>query len=167
MNDWQLLDGIEYLQIYLACLIMFLLMYVPFSLYGKYAYFHSLVGVASGQENTITIKGEGKEQIKLNPDDILYAQSDDNYIDLILADAEVPGRKIVFRCTLKSLADQLKDHPQFLRIHRSIITNIRYIVLGEEWPLKSAEVSFKNFSITLPISKSYLAEVERVLVRPK
>ena len=164
--DWECVDWLEYLQLYVACGMMFTLSYIPFSLYGRYAYFHSLVGVSTQVEVLTSIKGEGKENLKINPDQIIYVQSDDNYIDLFLADEKQPGRKLIFRCTLKSFAQQLKDYPQFLRVHRSVIVNIRHLKL-EERPAKSIRVAFKNFAVDLPISKSYLVGVENLLTRPK
>lgn len=164
--DWECMDWIEYLQLYVACGLMFMLSYIPFSLYGRYAYFHSLVGVSPDPEVLISINGEGKESLKIDPDQIIYVQSDDNYIDLFLADENQPGRKLIFRCTLKSFADQIKDYPQFLRVHRSVIANVRHLKL-EGHPIKSIRVAFKNFAVDLPISKSYLADVKNLLTRPK
>jgi len=164
--DWECVDWIEYVQLYVACGLMFLLTYIPFSLYGRYAYFHSLVGVSIRPEMYVSIKGEGKENLKIDPDQIIYVQSDDNYIDLFLADEKQPGRKLIFRCTLKSFADQLKDHPQFFRIHRSIIANIRYLTVDKR-PVKSVTMTYQSFTAELPISKSYLADIENLLVHPK
>ena len=167
--DWSCMNTSEYGELWIACLLLFLLTYIPFSLYGRYVYFHSLVGVSSGSEEEVTLYGEGREVITLPLQQLICVQSDDNYVDLYLADSQEPGRKMVFRCTLKSVEDQLADYPQFVRTHRSVLVNMQYVVnkIGTNHSIKSVNVEFNRFSMTVPLSKSYRQEVEELLIHPK
>lgn len=167
--EWDCMNFHEYAELWMACTLLFLLTYIPFSLYGRYAYFHSLVGVNSSGEGEVTLLGEGKETLTLPLDHLICIQSDDNYVDLFLADDDDPGKKIVFRCTLKSITEQLAEYPQFVRTHRSVLANIRYIVNpgSSNQSLKSINLVFKKFSMAVPLSRSYRLEVEELLIHPK
>jgi hypothetical protein len=165
--DWNCVDLSEYIQLWIACMLLFAFTYIPFSLYGRYSYFHSLVGVGAEESGEVKLKlyGEGKEVMALGLNSIIYIQADDNYVDLFLTNDKNPGRKVVFRCTLKSLEEQLKDYPQYVRIHRSIIINMRYV--SDKRNRNSVTLVCEGFSTQLPISKSYLERFEGLLVRPK
>ncbi|MEQ8362874.1 MAG: LytTR family DNA-binding domain-containing protein [Cyclobacteriaceae bacterium] len=165
--DWNCVDLSEYFQIWIACILLFSFTYIPFALYGRYSYFHSLVGVGVEEHSEVKLKlyGEGKDVLTLGLNSIIYIQSDDNYVDMFLTDVKNPGRKLVLRCTLKSLEEQLKDYPQYVRIHRSVIINMRYV--KEDGNRNSVSLICDDFKIQLPISKSYLERFEGLLVRPK
>jgi len=166
--EWNCFDTAEYLQLWMACILLFVFTYVPFSLYGRYAYFHSLLGLGENNKDNIIIQGEGKDILSVSPEIIIYAQSDDNYVDFFLADDHHPGRKIVFRITLKYLEKQLESYPQFLRIHRSILVNIRYAIhLGDPSNIRQIKLAFRNFEIDLPVSRSYSEYLKELLTRPK
>ncbi|MEQ8425321.1 MAG: LytTR family DNA-binding domain-containing protein, partial [Cyclobacteriaceae bacterium] len=166
--SWQCIDTMEYAQLWLACALLFSFTYIPFTLYGRYRYFHSLVGMDQREGNQLTLKGEGKESLTLSPDQIIFIQSDDNYVDIFLAEESQPGRKIVFRCTLKSLESQLSAYPQFMRIHRSMLANVKYALnpFAHGRP-KEIQLVFKDHKVALPISKSYLDSVESLFAHPK
>jgi two-component system, response regulator PdtaR len=54
-------------------------------------------------------------------DDLLYAESDNNYIKLVTT-----NKKIALRVSLQYLADKF-NHPALVRVHRSFIVNIKNI----------------------------------------
>lgn len=167
--DWSCMNISEYAELWMACLLLFLLTYIPFSLYGRYAYFHSLVGASSDAKDKLSLFGEGRETLTLSLDEIICIQSDDNYVDLYLADSQQPGKKMIFRCTLKSMEDQLADYPQFVRTHRSVLVNMKYVVNkhSSNQSIKSVNVEFDNFSMAVPLSKSYRQAVEELFTHPK
>lgn len=169
MCDWSCMNIFEYAELWMACTLLFLLTYIPFSLYGRYAYFHSLVGINPSGESEVTLFGEGKETLSLSLDHVICIQSDDNYVDLYLADDEEPGKKLVFRCTLKSLEDQLAEYPQFVRAHRSVLINLKYVVAqnAPNQSIKNVNVVFNRFSMSVPLSKSYRQAVVDLLIHPK
>jgi len=64
----------------------------------------------------------GREQLEVMPQDLLYLQSADNYIEaFFLKDDQV--QRLLFRNSLKEMEDQLPD-PPFLRCHRSYLINL-------------------------------------------
>lgn len=71
--------------------------------------------------------------------DIVYLESDSNYVNIILSG----GAKIVTRTTLPELLDQL-DPAIFIRVHRSFAVNIHFVemVQKEDLQLQGALVPF-------------------------
>lgn len=88
----------------------------------------------------------GYEQIRVELNDILYAEGNGNYIDFVLAD-----RKITSRLTMNE-AETLLPASLFVRIHRSYIAAKKHITKIEKstvWVNKTA----------LPVGANYLNEV--------
>jgi DNA-binding LytR/AlgR family response regulator len=92
----------------------------------------------------------GYEQIRVELDDILYAESNGNYVQFVLAD-----KKLISRLTM-SEAEALLPASAFIRIHRSYIAAKKQITKIEKnsvW-IKQTE---------LPVGPGYLNEIEKVL----
>ncbi|HVX26945.1 MAG TPA: LytTR family DNA-binding domain-containing protein [Parafilimonas sp.] len=88
----------------------------------------------------------GYEQLRVALDDILYAESNGNYINFVLAD-----KKITSRLTM-SEAETLLPASLFVRIHRSYIVAKKHITKVEKtqvWMGKTA----------LPVGANYVNEV--------
>lgn len=92
----------------------------------------------------------GYEQLRVELNDILYAESNGNYIDFVLAD-----KKITSRLTM-SEAEALLPASLFVRIHRSYVVAKKYITRIEKnnvWVNKTA----------LPVGANYANEVMRIV----
>lgn len=71
------------------------------------------------KNNTITIKGEGKnEKCTLNSNEIIYIKSDGNYCEII-----TKNNKLILRTSLINIEQQLNDLDIFIKVHRSFIVN--------------------------------------------
>lgn len=125
--EWRCFDTNEYLELWLACFLLVSFTYVPFMLYGKFLYYHSLVGKEISSENITQIEGSGNESLNLALQKIIFLKADDNYVDFLLVEDGKVATKTL-RATLKSVENQLSDFPQFQKIHRSYIVNIQYVV---------------------------------------
>lgn len=64
-----------------------------------------------------------KALLKFNVQQILLLQGDINYTNIHLTDGKVE----VVAYTLKRLAFELKQYPEFVRIHKSHIINLSFI----------------------------------------
>ena len=60
----------------------------------------------------------------LKPDEILYCKADGNYTNFHLLN----NRKEIVSQTLKEIENKLSMHDVFLRIHKSYIVNLKYVV---------------------------------------
>lgn len=92
----------------------------------------------------------GYEQVRVNLDDILYAESVGNYVQFVLND-----KSITSRLTMAESADLLPDK-LFIRIHRSYIVAKKHIVKTDK---RSVWIGKKE----LPIGAAYSDELERFI----
>lgn len=97
-------------------------------------------------EDTITVKS-GYDLHKLKYEDILYVESDSEYVIFITT-----GRKIMSHQTLKSLEKTLPDST-FMRVHRSYIVNKKKVSALKGRDLLIAEAK-------IPVSDSYFEAVK-------
>lgn len=80
--------------------------------------------------------------VKAKLDDIIYAESDNNYVHLI-----TKSQKFMLRLTLKNFIEDLQ-FPAMLRVHRSYAVNINHI-------LSFDDVSIKTEKLEIPIGANY------------
>ena len=106
-----------------------------------------------GRKKTICIKENGEENF-LSPDDIIYAEADNNSVRFVTADREYHMRmKITEALTMLDTASD-----SFCRVHRSVIVNLAHIISRSE-----REVRLDS-GIVLPVSKSYTDELKKRLM---
>ena len=147
-----------YLNTYIKSLLehfsIFFIVYIIYTLYAKYLFTNKIVGQELNEtEGYINLNGEGKSKLKLKLDHIIYINSDDNYVDIITTDENKNHKTIVFRATLKSIANQLKSEQHFIRIHRSYLINLKYL---DNYNKKNTlKISHNKLEIELPVSKNY------------
>ncbi len=149
--DWECFEMLEYLEQWFAFVLMILLTYIPLALYGRSKYFHLLVGRSEDENGNLSIKGDGKDRLTLNTNELILVKADDNYVDFYISDSDEPIRKTI-RATLTSIVDQLSQHPQFQRVHRSFIVNLRYT---EKRNFKKLAVKKGEWSMEIPLSPSF------------
>jgi DNA-binding LytR/AlgR family response regulator len=92
----------------------------------------------------------GYEQLRVELNDILYAESNGNYVDFVLS-----GKKITSRLTM-SETEALLPSTLFTRIHRSYIVANKHITKIEKnavWINKAA----------LPVGANYINEVSKII----
>ena len=106
-----------------------------------------------GLKKTICIKENGEEHY-LSPDDILYAEADNNTVRFITTE-----RTYQMRMKLTEAAVMLDGTSEsFCRIHRSVIVGLPHIISRTD-----REVKLDNGAI-LPVSKSYTDELKQRLM---
>jgi len=158
--DWTCMDLHEYLELWLAIILMFLLFYIPYSIYARFLFFKNIVGTNRSELGLFELIGEGKKSLKVDLDSIAYFQADDNYVDIISLTKEMKERKLVLRVTIKNLTNQLKTQNQFIRVHRKYIVNLRYATNLEK---EQITMSLGESSIEIPVSQKYQEEISRLL----
>ncbi len=92
----------------------------------------------------------GYKQIRVELDDILYAESSGNYVQFVLE-----NKKIASRLTM-SEAEALLPATGFIRVHRSYIAAKRHI---QKMDRKSIWIQ----QTELPIGAAYLLEIEKII----
>ena len=151
---WECISLNTYIKSLLEHLSIFFVVYILYTVYAKYLFTNKVVGQELNEtEGYIYFHGEGKSKLKLKLDNIIYINSDDNYVDIITSDENKNHKTIVFRATLKSIATQLKSEQHFIRIHRSFIINLKYL---DNYNKKNTlKMSHNQLEIELPVSKNY------------
>ncbi|MDF2190453.1 LytTR family DNA-binding domain-containing protein [Paraflavitalea sp. CAU 1676] len=97
---------------------------------------------------TIFVKS-GYEQVRINLNELLYVESNGNYVEFVLAQS-----KILSRLTMAE-AEALLPAPLFIRIHRSFIvgkSHISKVDRNNVWVGKTS----------LPVGPAYVSEVEKL-----
>ena len=162
--SWKCFDLLEYLQLWFACILMLLIVYVPYSIYAKLQYYKIAFTNAETKLNEfeIELKTDGKKHLIINTHNTIYFKSDDNYIDMYIADNN-ELIKNTFRSTMKSLEFILEKHPQFIRVHRSYIVNLNYF--NSFYDRTNQQIVLKSCGqeIPIPVSRKYKAELLKIL----
>ncbi|MFY0689272.1 MAG: DNA-binding protein [Cyclobacteriaceae bacterium] len=100
----------------------------------------------------ITFQSEnGKDQLRINPQDILCASSSENYITILYTSGG-QNKEHLIRKPLKVLEQELKAYPEIARTHRSYLVNNRNIQAVKQ--LKG-KVLLEVNGTSIPVSKQY------------
>jgi DNA-binding LytR/AlgR family response regulator len=105
---------------------------------------------AEPTESTAIFIKSGYEQIKVEPEDILYVESSGNYMQFVLE-----NRKIASRLTMTEV-EALLPAPNFIRVHRSYIVSKKHI---QKMDRKSIWIK----QTELPIGAAYVLEIEKII----
>ncbi len=92
----------------------------------------------------------GYDQIKINLDDIWYAEGNGNYIDFVLE-----KKKITSRLTMNE-AEALLPAPGFIRVHRSYIISKKHIT-------KASRKSIWIGTHEIPVGSAYADEADKII----
>ncbi len=159
--NWHCVNLVEYLQLWLAYVLMFGFCYLPYMLYARNKFFQNLVVLGKDDDTQITLTGSGKEHFKIEPDSIIYLQSDNNYIDIVLKSEKDQLQKKALRITLSSAENQLKPNSEFIRIHRSYMINSKYFHSLSKGS-NTLSISYNGQIIDLPVSRKYKPEIVKL-----
>jgi hypothetical protein len=109
-------------------------------------------------ENEVIIRGGNpKNECKLNPKNIVYICSNDNYITVVTIKGDAIS-KIHLRGTLRSAEDELVKNTSFIRCHKCYIVNTAYAdhLSGN---IQNLKIKLKPQGLEIPVSRSKAAEV--------
>lgn len=113
------------------------------------------------KEDLITLNKSTKESISIRPDDILYLESEGNYVNVhYRQDEKVTYKQI--RSTIKQMEETLQNHPMFIRCHRAFIVNINYIS-NAEGNAQGYQLTLSNVPLEIPVSRTYLKNIKDAL----
>lgn len=113
------------------------------------------------KEDLITLNKSTKESISIRPEDILYMESEGNYVNVhYRQDEKVTYKQI--RSTIKQMEETLQNHPMFIRCHRAFIVNINYIS-NAEGNAQGYQLTLSNVPQEIPVSRTYLKNIKDAL----
>ncbi len=91
----------------------------------------------------------GKEVRLIQPEDVVYFESDARYTRVVTA-----GEEALIRTPLKELVAQL-DTELFWQVHRSVLVNSRHIASALRIDENSMQLTLKGRSEKLPVSRQF------------
>ncbi len=104
-------------------------------------------------ESEIIIRaGNQKNEFKVNPKNIVYLCSNDNYVTIVTIKGETLSRKHL-RGTLKAAESELKNNSRFFRCHKCYIVNTEYVdhVMGNAQNMK---IKLSSQGLEIPVSRA-------------
>ena len=116
---------------------------------------------ATPTQRLLLLSENGKERLRLLPDQLLFIESVGNYVDVHWLNLSQP-QKTVLRSTLKEIETALTDYPQFFRCHRAFVVNLKS-VSHTEGNARGYQLTLTGTNATVPVSRSYLAALDRRL----
>ncbi|MFK7784651.1 MAG: LytTR family DNA-binding domain-containing protein [Crocinitomicaceae bacterium] len=103
----------------------------------------------------IIIEGKNQgERLEIDKDELICISTNGHYIDIFLSHPKSDEpKKLVFRNTIVSVMDSLKEHEEFIHCHRSHIINLSLVedVIGSS---KKMDVKLRNLYSRVPVSRS-------------
>jgi hypothetical protein len=111
-------------------------------------------------ESEVVIRaGNPKNELKLNPRNIAYLCSNDNYVTVVTVINNVQN-KTTIRGTLKSAEDDLRKNKRFLRCHKCYIINLDFVerITGHNQKMK---IKLHPAGTEIPVSRSKAKEVNK------
>lgn len=135
---------------------------VSFFVLGLYQYFsRRTVSIFSVIDDYLITSVDGKT-LKINPNDILYIGSDDNYVDIHYL-KEGKREKIVFRSSLKNVESQLVNLiSPIYRCHRQYLINLKCFTI-EKKTSKNMVIALKDYDDLIPVSRQYADSIKKLL----
>lgn len=100
----------------------------------------------------------GRERLTFtSPADVLYIESDANYVNVFFCEAEKVQRKTL-RTTMRSIEDQLANRHDIVRCHRAYFVNLSHVrrVSGNS---QGYRLSLDTGDTTVPVSRQYATDI--------
>ncbi|HAS39279.1 MAG TPA: hypothetical protein DCS93_02315 [Microscillaceae bacterium] len=135
---------------------------VSFVVLGIWQYINQRkIALVSSQE-TYTITAQNGKAVQFIPQDILYIQSDDNYVDIhYLARGE--RQKEVLRSSLKNIETQIVNPlSPIIRCHRQYLINLERFHIAK-MTTRAMTLTLKDYEDEVPVSKKYIPELKQQL----
>ncbi len=112
----------------------------------------------------ILLSGEnGKEQLLLNSEDLLYISSSDNYVE-VHYEQKGQLRRMILRSTMTRMEALLQTQAHIVRSHRSYIVNLHQIASFRAKG-KGLQLSLRQRDHSIPVSSKYkdrvLSKIQR------
>jgi DNA-binding LytR/AlgR family response regulator len=102
-----------------------------------------------------------KEELEFFPGQLLYAESDGNYVIFHLTiDNHVKTR--VIRNSINNIEQQLSSVPYFIRTHRAFIVNI-HMVSSQKGNTLGYRLKLSSVDIEIPVSRQKTREFDQLL----
>jgi hypothetical protein len=106
--------------------------------------------------------GNPRNDFKVNPKNIIYLCSNDNYVTIVTLKGDVQS-KTTLRGTLKATESELSKNSRFLRCHKCYIINLDYVekVYGHN---QNKKIKLVNSGTEIPVSRTNALKVNKKIL---
>lgn len=116
-------------------------------------------------DEMLCISGSTKESVQMCVADLLFIESNGNYITVHLQkDGKL--KKVDVRTSIKDVLELLAPYPAIMRCHRAFIVNLANVTSLERRN-SGMELEMRGFNERIPVSKSYIQELKQRLQDPE
>ena len=135
---------------------------VSFFVLGIFSYLNQRqISFLSSNETCLVTSPEAKP-IRLILNEILFIESDDNYVDIHLLQ-EGERRTEIFRSSLRNMESQLIHATSpIYKCHRQYLINIKYFEISKK-NSRSMAIALKDYGDILPVSRQYMEQIGQLL----
>lgn len=117
--------------------------------------------LSTNDDDFITLKGSIKESMSLKPEDIVYIESEGNYVNVYYKqDNKITHR--LLRSTIKQMEESLQNYPMLIRCHRAFVVNTNYIS-DTRGNAQGYQLTLYDVSQEIPVSRTYLKNIKDAL----
>jgi len=117
--------------------------------------------LSTGDDEFITLKGSIKESMSLKSEDIIYIESEGNYVNVYYKQEDKITHRLL-RSTIKQMEESLRNYPMFIRCHRAFIVNTNH-VSNTKGNAQGYQLTLYNISQEIPVSRTYLKSIKNAL----
>lgn len=117
--------------------------------------------LSTNNEEFITLKGSIRESISLKTENIIYIESEGNYVNIYNKQDDKITRRLL-RSTIKQMEESLQNYPMFIRCHRAFIVNKNYIS-NTKGNAQGYQLTLYDISQEIPVSRTYLKSIKDAL----
>ena len=113
----------------------------------------------------ITLHGDNRNSLAVNPQDIVYVESIANYLNIVyFNDADLCNKRL--RSSLRDIEEALEAFPFMVRTHRAFLVNIHFIteVSGNSAGMKASLFSCDK---VIPVSRTNIGEFKKIISEKK
>jgi len=117
--------------------------------------------LSTNDDDFITLKGSIKDSMSLKPEDIIYIESEGNYVNVYYKrDDKIMHR--LLRSTIKQMEESFQNYPMFIRSHRAFIVNTNYIS-NTKGNAQGYQLTLCDIPHEIPVSRTYLKSIKGAL----
>jgi hypothetical protein len=117
-------------------------------------------------ENEVIIRaGNPKNEVRINPKNIVYLCSNDNYVTIVTLKDDLLN-KTTIRGTIKAAELELHNNARFLRCHKCYLVNLDFVerITGN---MQNMKIRLSGSETEIPVSRSKAGEVSKKVKRNK
>ncbi len=138
----------------------FIVLMLPILIYARKRFGSLSIATPSLQEKEVELSNQsGSERIVLNSQDILFIESQQNYVNIHHLDKDGQVQVSRLRNTLSKLSGQLDN---LVPTHRSFLVNLQLVekLSGSK---RKAELKMKTGSMNVPVSQPYFDSIQNLM----